>query len=200
MRDEIGLNFATILRSFLRQDPDIIMVGEIRDFETAEIAIKAALTGHLVMSTLHTNDAPGTINRLLNMGIEPFLVASSVISILSQRLCRRICEKCKEVVEIPDEDLIQFGFKSDELKSLNVYQGKGCSHCGGTGYRGRLALFEVMPIDKEMKTAVLECASSIEIKEIAQKNGMANLRDHGLDKVQKGLTTIEEVLRVTFAN
>lgn len=200
MHDEIGLNFAASLRSFLRQDPDIIMVGEIRDYETAEIAVKAALTGHLVLSTLHTNDAPSTINRLLNMGVEPFLVSSSVILILAQRLLRKICSNCKDVVEIPPQALIDIGFSSEEAKTLTCYKGQGCMTCSNTGYKGRLALYEVMPITETMKDIILRGGATGEIKEQAVKEGMLTLRMSGLQKVRDGLTTIEEVMRVTFGD
>lgn len=200
MREAIGLNFAASLRSFLRQDPDIIMVGEIRDFETAEIAVKAALTGHLVLSTLHTNDAPSTINRLLNMGIEPFLVSSSVILILAQRLARTICSKCKEPIDFPPESLIDVGFKEEEARELTTYKGKGCSVCSNKGYKGRIALYEVLPIDDDIREMIIRGASSIEIKEVAKENGMLTLRGSGLEKIKEGKTTIEEVIKVTFGN
>lgn len=183
---------------FCVRDPDIIMVGEIRDFETAEIAVKAALTGHLVFSTLHTNDAPSTISRLLNMGIEPFLVSSSVVMILAQRLVRKICENCKEKIEVPTNVLTDIGFSPEEAKSLECYKGKGCEQCGGTGYKGRVALYEVMPVKEEIKELVLKGVSDIEIKKEAVRLGMRTLRYSGLEKVKEELTTIEEVLRVTF--
>lgn len=197
MKDEIGLNFSSTLRSFLRQDPDVVMVGEIRDYETAEIGIKAALTGHLVLSTLHTNDAPSTVNRLLNMGIEPFLVASSVVLILAQRLARRICSKCKEVEPSEPEALMRAGFKEAELEGLVVYKGKGCDHCTQTGYKGRVALYEVMPIKDSIRQLILQGATSDEIKAMAVASGMKTLRVSGLDKVREGITTIEEVLENT---
>ncbi len=200
MHEEIGLNFAAALRSFLRQDPDIIMVGEIRDYETAEIGVKAALTGHLVLSTLHTNDAPGTINRLLNMGIEPFLVSSAVILILAQRLLRRICSGCKAPIEVNPQALIELGFKPEEAETMTVYHGKGCSICSNTGYKGRVALYEVMPISERIRDLVLQGASTSEIKAAAIEGGMYTLRRSGLEKVREGLTTIEEVVRVTFAD
>jgi type IV pilus assembly protein PilB len=200
MHDEIGLNFAAALRSFLRQDPDIIMVGEIRDYETAEIAVKAALTGHLVLSTLHTNDAPSTVNRLLNMGVEPFLVASSVILILAQRLVRKICDDCKEQVEINPQALIEVGFSPEEAESITCYQGHGCMTCANTGYKGRIALYEVMPISERIKDLVLQGASSTELKEAATEDGMLTLRMSGLQKVREGAITLEEVIRVTFAD
>ncbi len=200
VKEEIGLTFAAALRSFLRQDPDIIMVGEIRDFETAEIGVKAALTGHLVLSTLHTNDAPGTISRLLNMGIEPFLVSSSVILILAQRLARRICTKCKEEEKFPVAALVRAGFSEEEAKTAVCYKGKGCSACNGTGYKGRVALYEVMLIKDELKELILEGASTSEIKKAAIRLGMKTLRMSGITKVAEGVTTIEEVLRVTFGD
>ncbi len=200
VKEEIGLTFASALRAFLRQDPDIIMVGEIRDFETAEIAIKAALTGHLVLSTLHTNDAPSTVNRLLNMGIEPFLVSSSVILILAQRLARRICTKCKTEEHVPEPALVKVGFTEEEAKNLKVYKGKGCPVCNNSGYKGRLGLFEVMPVNDEIKELILEGANTDELKKCAIRNGMKTLRMSGLGHVKNGTTTIEEVLRVTFGD
>ncbi len=200
MHEEIGLTFAAALRSFLRQDPDIIMVGEIRDFETAEIAVKAALTGHLVLSTLHTNDAPSTVSRLLNMGIEPFLVASSVILILAQRLARKICTQCIEQEQVPEQALLKIGFTKEEAASVKVMKGKGCSNCSDTGYKGRIALYEVMPLKEEMKDLVLEGASAGELKKTAIRLGMTTLRRAGLNKVKEGVTSIEEVMRVTFGD
>ncbi len=200
MHEEIGLNFATALRAFLRQDPDIIMVGEIRDYETAEIAVKAALTGHLVLSTLHTNDAPSTVSRLLNMGIEPFLIASSVNLILAQRLARRICTECKEEVKVHPQALIDLGVHPDEAKDFVCYKGRGCPNCGNTGYKGRIALYEVMPMHEELKELVLNGASAGEIKKEAVRLGMKTLRQSGITKVKEGTTTIEEVLRVTMAD
>ena len=200
MHDEIGLNFAASLRSFLRQDPDIILVGEIRDYETAEIGIKAALTGHMVLSTLHTNDAPATINRLLNMGVEPFLVASAVIMVVAQRLARRVCESCKEVVEVPIKALIDVGFKEDEASGITVYKGAGCNTCGGTGYKGRIALYEVMVVNDHVKEIILQGGTTFEIKEAAIQGGMKSLRMSGLEKIKEGMTTIEEILRVTFGD
>jgi len=198
MKDSIGLNFAAALRSFLRQDPDVVMVGEIRDFETAEIGVKAALTGHLVLSTLHTNDAPSTINRLLNMGVEPFLVASSVILIVAQRLTRRICTKCKEVLPIQDEVLLRAGFKEPEIVDLVIYKGKGCELCSKTGYKGRVALYEVMPVGEVIRDQILQGASADEIKKKAMASGMRTLRMSGLEKVKEGVTTLEEILNNTF--
>jgi len=197
MREEIGLNFAAALRSFLRQDPDIIMVGEIRDFETAEIAIKAALTGHLVLSTLHTNDAPGTINRLLNMGVEPFLVTSAVNLILAQRLARKICSDCREPLSVKNSVLIEMGVPREETKGFKVYNGLGCESCHGTGYRGRIALYEVIPVSDEMREMILDGASSNELKRQARTEGMVTLRESGLHKARDGLISLDEVLRVS---
>ncbi len=200
MKAEIGLNFAAALRAFLRQDPDIIMVGEIRDYETAEIAIKAALTGHLVLSTLHTNDAPSTVSRLINMGVEPFLVAASTNMILAQRLARKICNSCKEEITVPRQALVDVGFAPDESKGLSCYQGKGCMECNDTGYRGRVALYEVMPITEDIKDAILQGASVNEMKELGRKHGMKTLREAGLQKIREGMTTIPEIMRVTSHN
>jgi type IV pilus assembly protein PilB len=200
VREDIGLTFASALRSFLRQDPDIVMVGEIRDFETAEIAVKAALTGHLVLSTLHTNDAPGTISRLLNMGIEPFLVSASVVLILAQRLCRKICEQCKEEEKVPENTLTDIGFLGDEANTFKPLKGKGCQTCGGTGYKGRIALYEVMPVKEELKEMIVKGATATELKKAAIKLGMKSLRMSGLAKIKEGVTSIEEVLKVTFAD
>ncbi len=200
VKEQIGLTFAAALRSFLRQDPDIVMVGEIRDRETAEIGIKAALTGHLVLSTLHTNDAPGTIGRLLNMGMEPFLVSSAVILIVAQRLTRKICSECKEEITPPIKALLHLGFLEEEMDSLKIYKGKGCNNCGNTGYKGRLALYEVMKITENIKELILNEAPINEIKKIARQGGMQTLRDSGMQKIREGTTTIDEVLRVTVAN
>jgi type IV pilus assembly protein PilB len=199
MKEQIGLNFAAALRSFLRQDPNIILVGEVRDFETAEVAIKAALTGHLVLSTLHTNDAPSSINRLMNMGIEPFLVASSVHLIVAQRLVRKICNNCKEPLEIPPQALENIGFDKQEIKTLKLFKGKGCERCSGTGYRGRLGLFEVMTVDTDMRELILSGASATELRDKARDAGMISLRRSGLQKIRDGATTIEEVMRETIA-
>ncbi len=198
MHEEIGLTFASSLRSFLRQDPDIIMVGEIRDFETAQIAIQAALTGHLVLSTLHTNDAPSTISRIIDMGIEPFLISSSVILILAQRLIRKICSECREPIKVHPQLLIDLGVPPDEAKTFTVYKGKGCAICSGTGYKGRLGLYEVMTMKEEIKELVLSRASSSEIKKEAIRLGMKTLRQSGIYKVKEGLTSIEEVVRTTI--
>ncbi len=197
MKEQIGLTFASALRSFLRQDPDIILVGEVRDFETAEIAVKAALTGHLVLSTLHTNDAPSTINRLMNMGIEPFLVATSVNCICAQRLVRRICTQCSEEVETPPQMLMQVGFAPDEAKSMRIKRGRGCERCNNTGYKGRVGLFEVLAFTDEIRDMILSGASSIELKRKAIEEGMVSLRMSGLMKIKDGSTTLEEVLRET---
>jgi type IV pilus assembly protein PilB len=199
MKEQIGLNFAAALRSFLRQDPNIVLVGEIRDFETAEIAIKAALTGHLVLSTLHTNDAPSTISRLMNMGIEPFLVATSVNLIQAQRLIRRICKDCKQEHQTPPEALIEVGFNSDEAKALKTYKGKGCSTCNNTGYKGRIGLYEVMEITDEIRELILIGASALELRKKAIDDGMISLRESGLHKIRGGVTTPEEVVRETVA-
>ncbi len=197
MKESIGLNFAATLRSFLRQDPNIILVGEIRDFETAEIAIKAALTGHLVLSTLHTNDAPSTINRLMNMGIEPFLVATSVQLIAAQRLARRICQNCKEIVDITPQALANLGFKKEEIGTFQVYKGRGCEKCNNTGYKGRVGLVEVMIIDDDIRELILSGGTAIDIKRKAAEGGMISLRRSGLIKIKDGITTIEEVVRET---
>ena len=199
MKEQIGLNFAAALRSFLRQDPNIVLVGEIRDFETAEIAIKAALTGHLVLSTLHTNDAPSTISRLMNMGIEPFLVATSVNLIQAQRLIRRVCKDCKQEHPTPPEALIEVGFSADEAKSLKTYKGKGCSTCNHTGYKGRIGLYEVLEITDEIRELILIGASALELRKKAVDDGMITLRESGLHKIRAGVTTIEEVVRETVA-
>ncbi|MCA1814978.1 MAG: type IV-A pilus assembly ATPase PilB [Acidobacteria bacterium] len=199
MKEQIGLNFAAALRSFLRQDPNIILVGEIRDFETAEIAIKAALTGHLVLSTLHTNDAPSTISRLMNMGIEPFLVATSVNLIQAQRLIRRVCSECKEVHPTPAEALIEIGFTKEEAKSIKIYKGRGCAKCNNTGYKGRVGLYEVMEITDDVRELILIGASALELRKRAIEQGMLTLRQSGLMKIKNGITTIEEVVRETVA-
>jgi type IV pilus assembly protein PilB len=198
MKEQIGLNFAAALRSFLRQDPNIILVGEIRDFETAEIAIKAALTGHLVLSTLHTNGAPETVSRLMNMGIEPFLVATSVHLICAQRLVRRICVECRHEVEMPPQAMIEAGFTPEEARTGKVYKGKGCGTCNNSGYKGRAGLYEVMEIDDELRELILVGASAMELKKKAIEHGMITLRRSGLIKVMGGITTMEEVVRETM--
>lgn len=200
MHEDIGLNFAAALRSFLRQDPDIIMIGEIRDFETAEIAVKAALTGHLVLSTLHTNDAPATINRLLNMGIEPFLVASAVNLITAQRLARRVCKECKEPEDIPVQALIDAGVPPDEAPGYVCYRGKGCPVCNGTGYKGRVGFYQVMPMLDEIRELILNGANTAEIKRETMRLGIKSMRQSGLTKLKEGVTSFEEVLRVTIAD
>jgi len=199
MKEQIGLNFAAALRAFLRQDPNIVLVGEIRDFETAEIAIKAALTGHLVLSTLHTNDAPSTISRLMNMGIEPFLVATSVNLIQAQRLIRRICKDCKQEHSTPVEALVEVGFSADEAKTLKTFKGKGCTTCNNTGYKGRIGLYEVLEITDEIRELILIGASALELRKKAVDDGMITLRESGLHKIRAGVTTIEEVVRETVA-
>jgi type IV pilus assembly protein PilB len=197
VRENIGLNFAAALRSFLRQDPNIILVGEIRDFETAEIAVKAALTGHLVLSTLHTNDAPSTINRLMNMGIEPFLVASSVHLICAQRLVRRVCSSCKQPHPMPPAALVQAGFSQEDANTVTPMKGQGCERCNNTGYKGRVGLYEVMEVGEELRELILVGASGLELRRKAIDEGMITLRHSGLRKVKDGLTTIEEVVRET---
>ncbi|MGC8762822.1 MAG: type IV-A pilus assembly ATPase PilB [Acidobacteriota bacterium] len=197
MKDAIGLNFASALRAFLRQDPNVILVGEIRDFETAEIAVKAALTGHLVLSTLHTNDAPSTISRLMNMGIEPFLVATSVHLIQAQRLVRRICRDCKEEVSLPKKALLDLGYTEEEVDTVKVYKGRGCPTCNNSGYKGRTALMEVMEMSDQLREMVLMGANAVELKRQALEEGMLTLRRSGLVKISKGITTVEEVVRET---
>ena len=200
MKEDIGLNFSAALRSFLRQDPDIIMVGEIRDFETAEIAIKAALTGHLVLSTLHTNDAPSTINRLLNMGVEPFLVTSSLNCIVAQRLSRKICSECAEPAEVEDEVLAKLGMTEDQIANSTLRLGSGCRRCSDTGFKGRIALYEVMHVNDDIKEYVLQGYSAMELKREAVKLGMQTLRASGINKLMAGEITVSEVLRVTRAD
>jgi len=200
VHEDIGLNFAAALRAFLRQDPDIIMVGEIRDFETAEIAVKAALTGHLVLSTVHTNDAPSTINRMLNMGIEPFLIASSVNLIMAQRLARVVCPKCRESHDVPAHTMVELGVPEDVAKDITAWRGKGCQHCAGTGFRGRTALYEMMGLTDQLRELILSGASAIELKRQAILDGMKSLRQSGIEKVADGVTSIEEVMRVTMSD
>lgn len=197
VQEDIGRTFAQVLRSFLRQDPDIILVGEIRDFETAEIGIKAALTGHLVLSTLHTNDAPSTVTRLINMGIEPFLIASSVVLIVAQRLVRKLCDSCKKEQKIAKEALLKLGFPENEIDNIKIYEPQGCPECNNLGYRGRVALYEVLPIRDSIRELILTGASADEIKKEGIKLGMLTLRQSGIRKVMSGITSIEEVLRVT---
>ena len=200
MHEDIGLNFAASLRSFLRQDPDIIMVGEIRDFETAEIAVKAALTGHLVLSTLHTNDAPSTVTRMLNMGIEPFLVTASVNLVLAQRLARKICQECKVQVPTDEQVLLDVGYPENEIPDVIAFRGTGCKVCNDTGYKGRVALYEVMPFSDRLREIVLQGGSTAELKDEMIREGVSTLRMAGLKKVLQGVTTIDEVVRVTAAD
>lgn len=200
MHEDIGLNFAAALRAFLRQDPDVIMIGEIRDFETAEIGVKAALTGHLVLSTLHTNDAPSTINRLLNMGIEPFLVASAVNLISAQRLARRVCSECKIVEEVPPQALIEAGLPRELAESAVCYRGTGCPKCNGTGYKGRVGFYQVMPMLEPIRELILNGANTAEIKRESMRLGIKTMRQSGLTKLVEGVTSFEEVLRVTVAD
>jgi type IV pilus assembly protein PilB len=200
VREDIGYSFASALRAFLRQDPDVILVGEMRDLETAQIAIRAALTGHLVFSTLHTNDAPSTVTRLQDMGIPPFLISSSLLMVIGQRLVRRICLECREAVSVPVSALIDIGFPPDEAESVQIYTGKGCSACAQTGFKGRIAVHEVMWLTPEVQEAIVRQRPASELKELAVKGGMRTLRQSGLHKVATGLTTIDEVLRVTFAD
>jgi type IV pilus assembly protein PilB len=198
VKEQIGLNFAAALRSFLRQDPNIILVGEIRDFETAEVAIKAAMTGHLVLSTLHTNDAPSSINRLMNMGIEPFLVATSVHMIVAQRLVRRVCSFCKEPYKVPPAALLEVGFHESEISSLNLFHGRGCERCSSTGFKGRIALYEVMEVADQTRELILSGASAVELRQHCMDRGMIGLRESGLRKIRDGVTTVEEVVRETL--
>ena len=200
VRDDIGMTFQVALRSFLRQDPDVILVGEMRDTETASIAIRAALTGHLVFSTLHTNDAPSTVTRLLDMGIVPFLVSSSLLMVVAQRLCRRICVECREEIELPLSVLLDVGFKPEEAEGIKVYKGLGCANCANTGYRGRMAIHEILYINAELQEAIVKLRPANELKDIAIKHGMRTLRQAGLRKVALGMTTLDEIIRVTFAD
>jgi type IV pilus assembly protein PilB len=200
VREDIGYNFSAALRAFLRQDPDVILVGEMRDLETAQIAIRAALTGHLVFSTLHTNDAPSTVTRLQDMGIPPFLISSSLLLVIAQRLVRRICLECREPIQVPVSALIDVGFRPEEAEGVRVYAGKGCSACANTGYKGRISIHEIMWMIPELQDAIVRQRPANELKDIAVKAGMRTLRQTGLRKVANGLTTIDEVLRVTFAD
>jgi len=195
VKEQIGLNFAKCLRSFLRQDPDIMLVGEMRDSETVDVAIKAALTGHLVFSTVHTNDAASTVNRLIDMKVEPFLIADSVISIAAQRLVRRLCKKCRERHNLPPEALIDIGFSPEDAEKVKVYKPNGCSDCNDTGYKGRIGIFEIMQLTDEIKDMIITKAKSRDIKKKAMENGMATLRQSGLEKIKQGITSVEEVLR-----
>ena len=194
---KVGLTFASALRAFLRQDPDIIMVGEIRDLETAEIAVKAAQTGHLVLSTLHTNDAPQTLTRLANMGVPPYNIASAVSLIIAQRLARKLCEQCKITDEVPDEALLEEGFSKSELKDLNIYKANGCDQCNNSGYKGRIGIFQVLPISEAMGNLIMENGNSIQLAEQAKEEGHADLRSSGLEKVRAGILSLEELNRVT---
>ncbi len=198
IRENVGLTFAAALRSFLRQDPDIILVGEMRDLETAEIGVKAALTGHLVLSTLHTNDAPGTVTRLVDMGVEPFLISSSLLLVVAQRLARKICENCKKEYKVDKKVLLRYGVEEKDIDTFKVYKGEGCEICNNTGYKGRVALYEVMGISDDLKELITKGATTQEIKEQANREGMKNLREVGLIKVSQGVTTLEEVSRVTI--
>jgi type IV pilus assembly protein PilB len=200
IKEQIGLTFAAALRSFLRQDPNIVLVGEIRDFETTEIAIKAALTGHLVLSSIHTNDAPSTISRMLNMGIEPFLVATSVQLICAQRLIRKICPVCKTELKTPLQTLIKAGFPQEEAKNIQTFKGEGCKKCNGTGYKGRIGMYEVMEMSEDIQELILVGASAQEIRRKAIEEGMLTLRKSGLEKIKAGMTTLDEVLRETVEN
>jgi len=198
VHEKAGLTFATALRAFLRQDPDIIMVGEIRDLETADIAVKAAQTGHLVLSTLHTNDAPATLMRLLNMGVAPFNIASSVILITAQRLARKLCMQCKRPEDIPPEALLQAGFGEEDLDgSWQAFGPTGCDACKGTGYKGRIGIYEVMPISDEMRQLIMRSANALDIADQSQKEGVKNLRQSGLLKVKQAVTSLEEVEAIT---
>jgi type IV pilus assembly protein PilB len=192
---KIGVTFATYLRSILRQDPDIIMIGEIRDQETADIAVRSATTGHLVLSTVHTNDAPGVITRLIDMGIEPFMVASSVIGSVSQRLVRRICPNCRVRYEPSQAELVFAGFQGE---SVDLYEGKGCDKCNQTGYRGRVAIHEVLMVTPDIQKLILSSPSNDELRQVALREGMISLKDDGIDKVRQGATTIKEIMRVAF--
>lgn len=200
MNSDVGLTFANALRAYLRQDPDIIMVGEIRDKETCEISIRAALTGHLVLSTTHTNDAPSTINRLIDMGTEPFMLSTSVVCIASQRLIRKICPKCKTQIHVPDDVFTEAGIDPERFRNIKLYEGTGCSYCNNTGYKGRMGIFEVMRIDEDIRRLIEGDASSIEIEKAALEKGMVNLRESAIRKLEAGLTTFDEVLRETIAN
>jgi type IV pilus assembly protein PilB len=198
VREDIGLSFTTVLRSFLRQDPDVILVGEMRDTETAQIAIRAALTGHLVFSTLHTNDAPSTVTRLLDMGIEPYLVSSSLHLVVAQRLCRKICPECRDTTTVSMGALLDIGFKSEEAAELKLQAGRGCTNCAGTGYRGRTVVAEFLEITPDIQEAVVQRRPARDIQEIAVAQGMRTVREAGLRKVAAGITTVDEIMRVTY--
>jgi len=197
MREAVGLTFASALRSYLRQDPNIIMVGEIRDRETAEIAIRASLTGHLVLSTVHTNTAAATITRLINMGVEPFLLASTLNIVVSERLLRKVCVNCVEEVNISNDYLKRVGLDPEEFQDVKFYKGAGCSICNGSGYKGRMGLFEVMTLSPETRELILERSSTDKIQDVIVKQGMKTLRDMAIEKLKRGTTTLEEVLRET---
>jgi type IV pilus assembly protein PilB len=199
VNESVGRSFAAVLRSFLRQDPDVILVGETRDLETAQISIRAALTGHLVFTTLHTNDCPSTVARLFDMGIQPFLLSSALLVILAQRLGRRICKECKQPIEGKEEDLVPYGHVPQGLTTVNFSRGKGCATCNFTGMKGRVAIYECMPISEELREMILKASSTAELRAQAQKEGMKTLRQAGLTKVLEGVTTVEEVLRVTLS-
>lgn len=200
MNADVGLTFANALRAYLRQDPDIIMVGEIRDKETSEIAIRAALTGHLVLSTTHTNDAPSTINRLIDMGTEPFMLSTSIVCIASQRLIRKVCPKCKTPIHVPEDAFIDAGIDPERFKNIELSEGTGCSYCNKTGYKGRMGIFEVMRVDEDIRQLIEGDANSLEIEKAALEKGMINLREAALRKLEAGLTTFDEVLRETISN
>ncbi len=200
MNPDVGLTFALALRAYLRQDPDIIMVGEIRDQETSEIAIRAALTGHLVLSTAHTNDAPSTINRLVDMGTEPYMLSTSLVCICSQRLIRKVCNNCKTPVMVPREAMVEAGVDPERFKGITFYEGTGCSKCNQTGYSGRAGIYEIMPIDDEMRTLIEGDANSVELEKAALRKGMINLREAALRKLERGMTTFDEVIRETVSN
>jgi len=198
VHEDVGLTFAAALRAFLRQDPNVIMVGEIRDLDTASIAVKAALTGHLVLSTLHTNDAPSTVSRMVNMGIEPFLVGTAVNLIQAQRLVRRVCSNCKEELkDVPAKTLIDIGFLPDMVGAFKLFKGRGCGVCNGTGYKGRVGLYEVMEISEGIRDLIMVGATAVEIKRKALEEGMLTLRMSGLEKIKAGVTTLEETMRET---
>ena len=199
VNDGIGRSFASVLRSFLRQDPDVILVGETRDLETAQISIRAALTGHLVFTTLHTNDCPSTVARLVDMGVPPFLLSSSLLLVIAQRLGRRICANCKVPVEAHEDDLVPYGYVPQGLGQVTLFQGRGCATCNYSGMKGRVAIYEVMPITDELRQLILKDAPASDIRETAERQGMRTLRQAGLAKVLEGTTTTQEVLRVTLA-
>ncbi len=198
IKSEIGLTFARLLRSFLRQDPDIILVGEIRDLETAQIAVQASLTGHLVLTTLHTNDAPSSIARLLDLGMEPFLLTATLEAIIAQRLVRKICENCKEEFHPTEQDLMQLGLLPEDIAGRTLYYGRGCDYCNHTGYKGRRGIFEIMVLDDDLREMIMKHASTAVLRQEARKRGMRSLRESGLLALYDGITTIEEVVRETL--